>query len=187
VNDGSSDIDGGRDALARRVAAGLALLEAGRVGDARRELEDLLATLRSGAPPVAGPDDEPIELGDALADGELERAFDEATPERAAMVDADQIAQDAMREADLDLPEGVLPITESPFATRTVADLLERQGHTDAAERIRSRLSQRGERGEVGGASAPYAEPEASPGAAQRARVIANLERWLGNLQRGVA
>jgi hypothetical protein len=177
VSDESGIGDGTREALARRLAEGLGLLEDGRVEDARRELASLLTALRGGGiVEVASP--APPALGAALEEIELDRAFSEATPETDAMRDADDVAQEAMREAELDAPEGVLPISASPFATRTVADLLERQGHADAADRLRAEIGSRG--------SSPSG-PSGSSISPQRARVVSTLERWLQNLQRGTA
>jgi hypothetical protein len=167
--------DPARDALARRLAAGLGLLDEGRVPEARHELASLLAALRGGGIVEVAPPMESASLGPAIDELELDRAFSEATPETASMRDADDIAHEAMREAELDAPEGVLPISASPFATRTVADLLERQGHTDAALRLREEIGTR------------EASQVSTPLGAQRARVIETLERWLENLQRGTA
>ena len=63
-------------------------------------------------------------------------------------------------------------IPDSPFATRTVADLLDRQGHGDHAAAIRRELTYR-------------AEKSVSPlGETRREQLIATLERWLENLRR---
>ena len=69
----------------------------------------------------------------------------------------------------------------SPFATETVAGLLEQQDHREEARAIREVLE---------GPAAP-ASLATDPGAGlpdivnERARVIATLERWLENLRRG--
>lgn len=161
----------------------LALLDQGRVEDARRELasraaESLAArgfgtpgfqTSEAVAPPAVAGDFE-VEV----TEGELERAFDAAEPDRDQLVDADRVAQDAMREADLELPEVAPSISDPMFATRTMADLLERQGDPDAASEIRAGLE-----GDAGGA---VAAP--SGGRDHRERIIAILESWLANLRR---
>ena len=60
------------------------------------------------------------------------------------MLDANHVAAAALRAADLDEPEGVFPADpDSPFATQTVAGLLERQGHRAEAAALREELSRR--------------------------------------------
>jgi hypothetical protein len=113
-----------------------------------------------------------------LGDAELESAFDDARPETDAMIDADGIAFEAIRRARLDEPEiAPLPAPDSPFHTRTLADLLERQGDAESADAIRSALAV--------GASESSA-PRALDGEA-RARTIQTLERWLARLRGGDA
>jgi hypothetical protein len=98
----------------------------------------------------------------------VERAFEGASPEPEVMHDANEVAFEAMREAELLAPEAD---PASPFRTRTMASLLERQGDRDAARAIRASLTPR---------------EEAAP---QRGRrkddVLGTLERWLGRLRRG--
>jgi streptomycin 6-kinase len=78
-----------------------------------------------------------------------------------------------MRSAELDQPEGLQPHPglvddpRSPFATDTMADLLERQGHDAEARVVRARAVSR----------ALPTEPE-------RRRVLDTLERWLEQLRR---
>lgn len=184
-----------RDALARSLASAVNLLDEGRVGDARRELARLLGALRDGGmldvgAPAAG---RATPFGDAtpfertLDERELERAFESAESQIDDMLDADRIAQEAMRAAELDAPEDVLPVEGSPFATRTVADLLERQGHVDEAERLRARIPSPGHGDLDEDPDDATVSGLGAPGPAQRAATIATLERWLENLQRGVA
>jgi hypothetical protein len=155
------------------VALALALLDQGRVDDARRELasraaESLAARGAVGAPAVSDGFDVDV------TEGELERAFAAAEADRDQVVDADRVAQEAMREANLELPEALSAVSDPMFATRTMADLLESQGDPDAASQIRAALGTDEE-----GAGA------ASPGdGAGRERIIATLERWLANLRR---
>jgi tetratricopeptide (TPR) repeat protein len=161
------------DLTAGRVALALALLDLGRVDDARRELARVLdevpdhplaahaygATAEAGA--LAGFDD--------LAESELEDAFGGAEPARDEMLDANVVAAAALRSVEEGRPEGVVaPDAASPFATHTVADLLERQGHGSEAQALRAAIGRRG----------------ATPGDAGGDRVIATLERWLDNLRR---
>jgi hypothetical protein len=145
-----------------QVAAALALLETGRVTEARAALERALAEAggrRSEAPAA--------DAGfESLADTELERAFDAASADEEEMVDADAVALQAMRAADLDEPE----LPGAPFQTRTMAALLERQGDAEAARAIRSALD----------ADAPAPD-------AQRAATIRVLEQWLARLRGGKA
>jgi tetratricopeptide (TPR) repeat protein len=159
-----------------RVALALALLDLGRTEEARAELERALQEVP----------DHPLALAsfaraggtalESLADDEIEGAFAEAEAAVGEMVDANEVAAEALRAADLDAPEGVFPAEpDSPFATQTVAGLLERQGHRAEADALRQELSRRTDPERL--APAPLAE-------AQRERVIATLERWLDNLRR---
>jgi tetratricopeptide (TPR) repeat protein len=152
---------------AARAAAALALLDLGRDAEARRFLAML----------IHGGDDEPAvteaaadEL-DALDDGEVERAFEDASPEPEAMRDANEVAFEAMREAQLLAPEAD---PASPFRTRTMASLLERQGDRVAARAIRASL-------------APRDEVAAPRRGRRKDDVLGTLERWLGRLRRGDA
>jgi hypothetical protein len=148
------------------------------------------------APPV---------FGGEVADGELDSAFEAARPEREQMVGADDVAHAALASLSLedeppdaapsDVPlelaeagAGAVAQPGSPFATETVAGLLERQGHRDEAERIRSALAPPAADAAAHGESesARRAEPEArdaTPARAGRGRQ-ATLERWLDNLRR---
>lgn len=146
------------------VARALALLDRGLAAEARELLAAALA-------------DRDAEVG-GFGDAELESAFDDARPETDSMIDADGIAFEAMRRARLDDPENVsLPAPDSPFHTRTMADLLERQGDVESATAIRSSLAE------------PSDEARASRSldAATRARTIQTLERWLARLRGGDA
>jgi len=149
---------------AARAALALALLDLGRDSEARRHL----STLISDAPQREA---SPFELG-TLDDGELERAFSDANPEPEAMHDANEVAFEAMREAELLGPEADPAAPGSPFRTRTMASLLESQGDRNAAHAIRASLASRNE-------------------APRRGRrqddVMHTLERWLGRLRRGDA
>jgi hypothetical protein len=145
---------------AARAAAALALLDLGRDDDARRQMLSLVSVEAEVDAPLA-----------ALDDGELERAFDAASAEREAMHDATEVAFEAMREAELLAPEGDPAAPGSPFRTRTMAALLERQGDRDAARAIRDSL------------------PQSAPPRTGRRKddVLGTLERWLGRLRRGDA
>jgi predicted Zn-dependent protease len=166
------------DLLSGRVALALALLDLGRVEEARAELEQVLAAVpdhpvalaafaeRAGG---AGPDSL-----EALGDAEIDGAFAEAETALGELVDANEVAARALRAADLDEPEGLLQgDADSPFATRTVADLLERQGHPADAEALRRELAAR-----------ESASARPAPVEERREELIATLERWLENLRR---
>ncbi len=168
--------------VAGRVVLGRALADLGRVSDAQREFERVLDAVPhhpladgpGAVPELRGPQDALDALAD-VNDHELDRAFAEAETERESVLDASQVAHEAMLAHDLDAPEfGDL---DSPFATATMAELLERQGHSQPAEAIRSALASHEK-------TLPTREATASPHPS-RVRVLSTLERWLKNLRRG--
>ena len=146
-------------ALRLRIVLALALLDQRRPDAARAELEDALA---AGA-----------EFPTELSEQEFEAAFESAEPEAEHLVDADRVAEQALREAELGPADEIAPPgADSVFATRTMAELLERQGDREGAARIRSRLER--------SRTAP-----ATPSATDRRRqLVAELERWLVNLRK---
>ena len=150
------------DRAEARAVLCLALLDQGRAADARRELErvadDLLAAEMLAS-----------DYTGELSERELESAFDRAEADVEQVVDADRVAQEAMEEADLGLPEG--------FNTSTMADLLEAQGDSGGAARIRSALHYANEDAEVGEGLFPLDGP------ADRQKTLKTLERWLGNVR----
>jgi hypothetical protein len=102
-----------------------------------------------------------------VSDRELESAIEAAEPELAQMITPDSVAEAALLADDR---EERSPLASSgAFATRTMAELLERQGDRRGAARIRAALGEPG-----------------SPGAAETdaGAVIAVLERWLENARR---
>jgi hypothetical protein len=141
----------------------LELLDAGRTDEARRELAAAVGAVR--------PEDG---LGAEVTELELDHAFEGAQPVADEVIDADRVAHQAIREVDRELlgDRGAPP---PAFATGTMAELLERQGDVDGARRIRDSLARRAPRGET--RPGPARRPE-------RARVVATLERWLGNVRR---
>jgi hypothetical protein len=142
--------------------------------DAAESHEDEGAVLAEDDIAEAAADDR-AELG-GVADAELDSAFGAARPEIDAMIDADGIAFEAMRRARLDEPENVaLPDPDSPFHTRTLADLLERQGDVEGAWAIRAALAE-------GEGDRALDEP-AFPGHDSRAATLRTLERWLARLR----
>jgi hypothetical protein len=143
------------------AARAVELLDEGQVEDAR---ELLAGALAADAP------------GSDISERELERAFEDAHPETDRMLDADSVAQTAMRQADrlLDTDDEFEEVGEE-FQTATMAELLERQGDPSGASRIRAAL---------GAPKPPPARPPASsPPSLQE--MIATLERWLENLRGG--
>ena len=149
---------------AARAAIALALLDLGRDAEARRQL----ATL------IRGTNEHEVsafEIG-GIEDGELERAFEDASPEPDAMHDANEVAFEAMREAALLGPDADPAALGSPFRTRTMASLLESQGDRNAARAIRASLVPR---------------DEAPRSGRRHDDVVRTLERWLGRLRRGDA
>ncbi len=166
------------EAVDGRVALGLALLDLGRLEEARSELARVVARVPDHplavSPPIAldeaelpseglappAPDGEDLE---AIGEPEIDAAFDGASSVTEDMVSADAVAAQALRAAELDGPEepDAAPGAEFPVATRTVADLLEQQGHAGHADSMRSSL-----------------------GSDDGDEAIATLERWLENLRR---
>ena len=164
--------------LSGRLVLALACLDLHDLESARAALEPAVAAWSLEAA-------EPLALGSApgepfavqsdpladLAENELERAFAHAEAEPAEVWTTNRVAEAALRSVERGEPEGVhLEEPDSPFATETVASLLERQGDVGRARAIRRALT-----GE--------AEPaELSPD--ERKHWVATLERWLDNLRR---
>lgn len=169
------------DSLAGRVALGLALLDQGRLDAARAELERVLCAVpdhplaaaaleTSGAarpsweppPPPTPASADLLDIGDP----EIDAAFDLAAAAPDELITADSVAESALRAAGLEGPEEPDGDAQDalPVASRTLADLLERQGHEADARSMRAALD------------------EPSPG--ERERILATLERWLDNLRR---
>jgi hypothetical protein len=179
------------------VRRGVELLEAGRAEDALRELRGVAAPRAAAAAALRAPA-APLE---PWSDGELDLALENAAPEVEHMLHADDVAQAAIRQAERELPpeEAALAADHprAPFATATMAELLERQGDRQGASRIRASLRAPAAppappapaaRGAVTpaapalrGAATPAAP--AAGGSVRRRRVIDTLEGWLGNLR----
>lgn len=156
------------------VVRALALLDQGRVGDARDLLASALAEARDDA-------HAPARAFEPLADAELEHAFEDARPETEQMIDADGIAFEAIVRAKLDQPESVaLPAPDSPFHTLTMADLLERQGDRAGARAIRCALAS-------GVPDGCELDADARAARTAREKTIQTLERWLVRLRGGDA
>ena len=181
--------------VAGRVALSLALLDLGRVEEARSEMVRVLETIPDHALAVdalnrATPEglggvelltDSSGPLGD-LADDELESAFQDAEAQPDEMLSANRLVAAAVRDIEQDEPEGVMPFSaDSPFATETVADLLEKQDRHGEAQAVRDALDGSG----AGAARATDPGVAIHDAMNHRARVIATLERWLETLRRG--
>jgi len=175
--------------LSGRLVLALACLDLLDVEGARFALEPAVAGWSLDVP-------EPLALGsdegeafavqsDPLADlaeNELERAFDHAEAEPAEVWTTNRVAEAALRAVERGEPEGVRAVErgepegvrldepDSPFATETVANLLERQGDPGRAQAIRRALTDEA------------AEAALAPDA--RKRWVSTLERWLDNLRR---
>jgi hypothetical protein len=148
--------DAGGNALAALILRALAA--PARIGELCHQLELWADGVLAPAEPIADVDE-----------GEFERAFAAAEPEIAQMITPDSVAEEAALFAD-PAPDERSPLASSgAFATRTMAELLERQGDRRGAARIRAVL------GEAGAQDAP------APG---NAAAIAALERWLEYVRR---
>ena len=162
-------------------------------------------------PPLAPGPSEPEAAAEAVADDELEAAFANAESLQEEMMDANRIAEEALRASELDDPEGFQVEAVPTYATETMARLLDEQGDGESADAIRARLrdpdvaaAEEAPVGSVGldAASVPMdgdlavgdddlaidtqglAGPSGANGSTQRERVIATLEGWLENLRR---
>jgi len=136
----------------------------------RRQVDAWAERALAAARPLAQDDDEPLS-GD-VSELELESAFADAEPEIAQMITPDLLAEEAALRAD-PVPDERSPLASSgAFATRTMAELLERQGDRRGAARIRAVLRE------------PDAPDAPMPDHADNAAAIAELERWLENVRR---
>jgi len=159
---------------AAHVAYVLALIDSGDLVSAHRALEHAYTALGG----VVEPSEDAREAAPlaALADDELEYAFDAAEAQRDEMHDANHVAAATLELVEEGTPEGVdLASADSPFATETVAGLLERQGQRARADEVRSAARMRGQ----------FREQRLDE--VHRERVVATLTRWLDNLRRRTA
>jgi hypothetical protein len=166
--------------FAGRAVLALACLDVGDIEGARRALEPAVTRLAWGAPePLdAGPalDDEPFAVQsdplEDLAENELEHAFAQVESESVEVWTTNRVAEAALRSVEGGRPEGVVDLAEpeSPFATETVASLLERQGDPARARAIRRTIDREVE----AAADVPEAQKH----------WVGTLERWLDNLRR---
>ncbi len=175
---------------AGRVAAGLALLDLGRVAEARSELESIVRVEDTTAPEAP--------LSD-LAEAELESAFEAAAPEEDSMLDAEGIALRAVTAVEENEAVSGPELPGEAFRTHSMARLLEQQGDRDGAEAIREALRAESSDAVASPGSDATASPEVVPapeeshrpgaapeaGPARRRTRVAVLERWLHNVRRG--
>jgi hypothetical protein len=149
----------------------LVLLDRNQGEDARGVLERWAnATHAEGA---ADDSDTSEIFSDHVSESELESAFEVAETNPEEMFDADAIAQRALRETESEF-SAELASPSSSFATRTVAELLEKQGDDRGASRIRAIVD-----------SPDGAEPDVEKPRDRQDQTIEQLERWLVNLRRG--
>ncbi len=173
------------------------MLEQNRSEEALTLIEQYARRTSTGPVPV---EVEPHAVFDAgVSDHELELAFESAESDREQMLDADEIAERAIRETDSDRGLEEIPDADedffssgSSYATRTVATLLERQGDAPTASKIRAMVEDSGPSSGVAAepSAADWGDPSPvgsnSPMRDRRTATIMELERWLVNL-RGVA
>ncbi len=168
------------DAPGARLVLALCLIDQARPDEARNELErlasDLLATY---ALPAQEGTASPIEAA-PVSDSEFDAAFDDVETDMDRIVDPNRVAEEAVSYVDGASGAAESPLIESltagsVFETSTMADLLESQGDGAGAARIRAAI-------EVARQEERALQSEAvSDGV--RDRVLAKLERWLGNLR----
>lgn len=182
---------------AGRVAAGLALLDLGRVDEARIELEAIVHLPPVVEEPLSGLVEEPLS---GLAEDELEHAFDQAAAEPESMVDAEGIALQAVAAVERDEFESGPELPGEAFRTHSMARLLEEQGDAAGAEAIRRALTEGTPESEGVAEEAPppaaaaaerAGEDDARPAARAPRRTrksrVEVLEGWLHNVRRGRA
>jgi len=164
-------IDEHPDSPEGALVMALVLLDLDRADEARRVIEGWADTnlgVEVTDDSVPGED-----FGGEVSDGELETAFASAETDRDEVIDADAIAQQAMLDAQFD-PADEFASPNSSFATRTVADLLSRQGDEHSASRIRAMVDST--RVDITGPSVRN----------RNAAKIQRLERWLSNIRGGM-
>jgi tetratricopeptide (TPR) repeat protein len=158
------------DAEGGRLVLALCLIDQGRSGEARAELEalsaDLLAAHALSAP---SPGD--------VSDAEFDAAFEDAETDLERVVDPNRVAAEAVSYVDgppgaTSEPSLIEALEGSAFATATMAELLERQGDADGAARVRAAV-----------ASAQPSSQAGHPDSEWRQRTVATLQRWLDNLR----
>jgi tetratricopeptide (TPR) repeat protein len=180
-----------------RIALALCLLDDGDLEGAQAQMLGALE-LGSGARGVAP--EAPAALSTL---DEIDQAIDRAAPLQDQMISANDIAEraleatlgaeDSLVDSELvaadavEREDGELAASRSPFATETMAALLERQGDAAGARAIREALARAGEPLDAAsGLDTDSAHSAAERSLLKRRRVIATLESWLVNLRRRV-
>ena len=162
-----SGLDEFPDCAEGALVLALVLLDQGRDEEARRAMADWAGThLGVEVTDESASNDT---FGAEVSDGELDIAFASAETDRDEVIDADSIAQQAVKEAELD-PAAEFVSADSSFATRTVADLLAQQGDEQRAAQILAMMD----------------SPESDTAVKTRDRSnekIERLERWLTNIR----
>lgn len=164
-----SGLDAQPDSAEGALVLALVLLDGDRGEEAREVLERCVEASRDQV--AADGSDTGEVFTDRVSDSELDSAFESAETNRDEMFDADAVAQRAMRETESDFSEELASPTSS-FATRTVAELLEKQGDERGASRIRAIVD-----------SPAGTEPGAANSRDRHDQTIEQLERWLVNLR----
>ena len=159
-----------------RLVLALALLDQGRIAEAREELERMSTEVLTTHGVSAQPQD------DSVSDAELDDAFEQAETDTDELIDPNRVAEEAVAHADFhadageDLDDGDVASTLEPgsaFATATMAELLERQGDEGGAERIRAAL----------GPADDSSTEEVAADDHDLQHWIDTLERWLSNIR----
>ena len=162
-----SGLDEFPDCAEGALVLALVLLDQGRDEEARRAMADWAGThLGVEVTDESASNDT---FGAEVSDGEIDIAFASAETDRDEVIDADSIAQQAVKEAELD-PADEFVSADSSFATRTVADLLAQQGDEQRAAQILAMMD----------------SPESDTAVKTRDRSgekIERLERWLINIR----
>jgi hypothetical protein len=154
------------------------LLERGRSDEALATIEQYAAANPDARPASA---EQPPVFDTGVSDRELDLAFDSAESDRDQMLDADEIAQQAIRQTEPEIRDlSEIPAAEADFAdsgasyaTRTVAQLLERQGDSPTASRVRA----------IADSSEQHTADSNPPVRDRRTSTIKELERWLVNIR----
>jgi hypothetical protein len=165
-----------------RAVLALVMLDRGLEQSAREELEQLAASyLASQVVPDAP------QAAEELSQAELDAAFDDAETDEEALIDPNRVAEEAIDRADagaVGLVEESALSDVGPFATRTMAELLERQGDADGAARIRAALDDTSVAPDAQSESIESYDGSPSDDDAPKGVIIAVLERWLDNARR---
>jgi tetratricopeptide (TPR) repeat protein len=164
------------------IVLGLTLLNQGRYDDALQAFESVAAAVVAAA--VGDVEDGAADREESgPTDVELEQAFEQAEPDAELLVTPNSVAEEAVERVDVSAAERLTEHavsdeigTGGTFVTRTMAEVLERQGDRTGAERIRAALA------ESEGASDP-AQADEDPGEAWRQHTISVLESWLQNIR----